>query len=138
MRHGAQVPPEEDCPCPAQPRATPVSTVDRASNVNPPSETPQAARGRRASHATPRAHKGTDPQGTLFVQPDLPVEDLELGLVDVVLHPGLRDLVERRAGNRVPVELVGRELLELPRDGLALRWIYFARVASVVLVDFGV
>src|SRR5207247_8552111 len=43
-----------------------------------------------------------------LVQPDLLVEDLELGLVDVVLHPRLGDLKEGRAGDHVPVEPVGR------------------------------
>src|SRR6266487_7098683 len=52
-----------------------------------------------------------------LVQPDLLVEDLELGLVDVVLHPRLGDLKEGRAGDHVPVEPVGRELLELLGDG---------------------
>src|SRR5262245_12225128 len=37
---------------------------------------------------------------------DLPVQDIELRLVDVILHPRLRHLVERRAGDHVPVELV--------------------------------
>src|SRR5262245_13168042 len=56
----------------------------------------------------------------LLVEPHLLVEHLELGLVDVVLHPRLRDLVEGRAGDGVPVQLVDREFLELPGDGFAL------------------
>src|SRR3989454_1591499 len=73
-----------------------------------------------------------------LVQPDLLVEDLPLGVVDVILHPRLGDLVERRARDRIPVELVGREFLELPGDGLALRGVHLARVAGVVIVDLGV
>src|SRR5437867_9449105 len=76
--------------------------------------------------------------GRLLLQPDLLVEHLELGLVYVVLHPRLRGLVERRAGDRVPVELVGAELLELLGDGLALRGIHLPGVAGVVLVDLRV
>ena len=48
------------------------------------------------------------------------VEDLPLGVVDVVLHLRLGDLVERRARDRVPVELVGHELLKFLGNGLAL------------------
>src|SRR5256712_8609279 len=76
--------------------------------------------------------------GPLLVQPDLLVEDLELGLVDVIPHPRLRGLVERRAGDRVPVELVRAEFLELLGDGLALRGVHLPGVAGVVLVDLGI
>src|SRR5437899_541113 len=74
----------------------------------------------------------------LLVQPDLLVEDLELGLIDVVLHPRLRGLVERRAGDRIPVELVGAELLQLPGDGLALHRIHLPGVARVEVGDPGI
>src|SRR5262245_40815636 len=71
----------------------------------------------------------------LLVEPDLLVEHLELGLVIVVLHPRLRHLVEGRAGDGVPVELVGAVLLELLRNGLALGGIQLLGVARVVVVD---
>src|SRR4030095_4954577 len=70
----------------------------------------------------------------LLVQPDLVVVHLELRVVDVALHPRLRDHVEGRAGDGIPVEPVGAELRELLRDGLALRRIHLSRVAHGELV----
>src|SRR5437899_6176765 len=74
-----------------------------------------------------------DKRSGLPVDPDSAVEHLELGVVDVALHPQLGHAVERRAGDRVPVELVGAELLELLGDCLALARVHLARVAGVVV-----
>src|SRR5258705_12763236 len=74
----------------------------------------------------------------LPVEPDAAVEYLEFGVVDVALHPRLGHAVERRAGDRVPVELVGAVLLELLGDHLALARIHLAGVARVVVVDLRV
>src|SRR6266571_2357844 len=89
-------------------------------------------RGRRFLLAT------GDRSFALPVQPDLLVEDFPLGVVDVVLHPRLGDFIERRAGDRVPVELVGHELLEFLGDDLAPRGVHLPSVAGVVVVDFSV
>src|SRR5262249_18474322 len=82
--------------------------------------------------------KRTTRRRMLLVQPDPVVAHLELGLVDVALHPRLRDLVERRAGDGVPVELLDRVLLQLLGDGLALDRIQLARVTSIEVVDLRV
>src|SRR2546425_157616 len=88
--------------------------------------------------AQPALVRRSSPCLPLLVQPDLLIKDLPLGVVDVVLHPRLSDLIERRAGDRVPVELVGHELLKFLGNGLALPRIHFPGVAKVVVVDFGV
>src|SRR5262249_4817276 len=74
----------------------------------------------------------------LLVQPDRIPVHFELGVVRVALHPRLRDHIEGRAGDRVPVDLVDQVFLELLRDGLALRRIELAGVSGVIVVDLGV
>src|SRR5262245_721558 len=73
-----------------------------------------------------------------LVQPDRVPVHFELGVVGVALHPRLSHHVERRAGDRVPVHLVGHVLEQLLADRLALAGVHLARVACVIVVDLGI